>query len=237
MTERDRFVTPAGIDGYFYPVSHKYRIDGVDGWASNVSALAKQLWNERIHQAAVRRALRGDDPNAHKEKRGREGSKAHAILEEMIAGTIPPSDGWARGGWEWFQDTEPVILQRETIVASRQYGYAGTFDLLARVDGRVGRFDYKTRETWKSYGNEPAGMPYESELWQLALYELAAHECGHPTSDYQAIIALGPEGQYRVTESWLHPKAVIPLLDVRSMLQETARGRAKYVKSLMEQVA
>lgn len=85
----------------------------------------------------------------------------------------------------------PQVIATEVIVASLEHGFAGRFDLLADVDGARCLIDYKTGR--RVY-------PVE-QFAQLAAYELAGTESGHPPTDRQLIVRLGENGSFEVAES------------------------------------
>lgn len=106
--------------------------------------IADQGWNEaqRIKSAA-----------------GERGTAVHKAVEYLLmVGSLAQDqhiDGVARpfslDEWSricafsvWYQDTKPEIIALETPVFSKQGGYAGTFDCLARVNGQLGVIDWKT---------------------------------------------------------------------------------------------
>jgi hypothetical protein len=86
-------------------------------------------------------------------------------------------------------ELRPEPLEFEQVVGSLQYGYAGTFDLLADVDGVTTRIDYKTGKRL-----------YPEVQLQLAAYEWAAVESGHPASERQLAVCLKPDGGFEAAE-------------------------------------
>lgn len=68
---------------------------------------------------------------------------------------------------EWWDEKRPEVVATEQFVLSYSYGYAGRFDLLAWVEGKLKLIDLKTSK-W-------IGPAYHA---QLAGYEHAGRECG-----------------------------------------------------------
>ena len=66
----------------------------------------------------------------------------------------------------WRESNEVKTVQTETMIHSDKYGFAGTFDFLAEVNGQLYLGDIKT-----GFFNVKAG-------WQLMAYKVAAMECG-----------------------------------------------------------
>lgn len=144
------------------------------------------------------------------------GDVAHDMLLHLLRdGETPnlatyPDDirPWIAAGMRWAMHVEPEVLGAEMMVASVEHGFAGRFDLLARLrDGRTARIDYKTVTEWK-YRRDGKGEPtdkllppYDENLIQLAGYEIAAPESGYDPADCRMIVRLGPDGNYDITES------------------------------------
>ncbi len=71
--------------------------------------------------------------------------------------------------WEHNHHLDPVMI--ETAMVSEKYGYGGTFDLFAELDGELVLIDFKT-------GNSL----YESYYYQLAAYQRLLEEQGWPVA-------------------------------------------------------
>jgi hypothetical protein len=108
--------------------------DGLDqlrgmGREPMVNALKAVPWQRR-DEAAVR------------------GTDVHALAERVVAGeevTVPDHLVGFVEGYAKLLDTtrlEPLLVEAQ--VASRTYWFAGTADLIARIDGEVGLLDLKT---------------------------------------------------------------------------------------------
>jgi hypothetical protein len=96
------------------------------------------------------------------------GTLAHTILERYPdCGTIPDGDvgSCVAGGLAWLRTAEVQIEKRECPVYSRRHRFSGRFDGLARVNGSLSLFDWKTS----------TGVYPEYRL-QLAAYVAALEE-------------------------------------------------------------
>ena len=124
-----------------------------------------------------------------------QGSAIHAWAEAHVLGQDPPAppkahkpylDGFLRFLDEW----QPAYEMSEATVYSRQYGYAGTLDAIATLDGARTLIDYKTGK----------GVYGEVAL-QLAAYRFAEF-VGMPNGDEvpmtpvdgAAVLHLTPDG-------------------------------------------
>lgn len=145
----------------------------------------------------------------------------HLIRDDTVARRSDYDDSiwpWIQAGMKWELDARPEWIDGERMVASAEHRIAGRFDLLARFpDGRVGRIDFKTVTEWKrasrKNGDGPLLRPYFENLIQPELYEIAAVESGYPASDFRAIVRLGPDGDYDVTETtWVGPDDALAVL-------------------------
>jgi len=117
------------------------------------------------------------------EQAGDIGSQTHKLVEWALrtrlgaeAGPEPVVCQEARHGFETFDRwaesvaLKPVLIERQ--VYSLQHGYAGTLDLLARVNGVLTVIDIKTsRGIWPEH------------FVQVAAYETAMQEMGYQPSE------------------------------------------------------
>jgi hypothetical protein len=77
------------------------------------------------------------------------GSANHACYALLAQGVIdeydidPDCQPWIDGWRRWAELHQPEIVEVEQSVASRLFWYAGTFDLLARIDGKLTMIDFK----------------------------------------------------------------------------------------------
>lgn len=88
-------------------------------------------------------------PNRIRDGAALRGSQVHKIAESLVFGSGPEPPQELRGHVEscikFFDEWKVRPLLVERTIGSYQWGYAGTFDLIAEVgDGRRILFDYKT---------------------------------------------------------------------------------------------
>lgn len=138
---------------------HSYQIDGdkVEGvttllgdgvpkpalinWAANTTAeYAVDHWGELAELSTSKRldtlkkARYGD-----LDKAARRGTEVHGIAEQLVQGHEVDVPEELRGHVEsyvrFLDEVEPQPILVEAVVGSRQWRYAGTLDLVARIDG------------------------------------------------------------------------------------------------------
>jgi len=89
--------------------------------------------------------------NAHKvytDKRAAVGTEVHELIDCWSTGTPFPEVTkevklYARSFTKFMMSARPEFLENEVTVWSRSYGYAGTADFIARIDGRIVLGDVK----------------------------------------------------------------------------------------------
>lgn len=124
------------------------------------------------------------------EKAGEIGSQAHALIEWNLRHQLGQSMGpeprvteqalyafTAFQSWAASVTLQPIYI--EQTVFSKTYGYAGTMDLLATVDGVSTLVDWKT-----------AKAVYPESFLQNVAYRRALSEMGHTTATAGLIVRL-----------------------------------------------
>ena len=145
--------------------------------ATFVALLAGAVGRTRGHQRQLRKAAEI-------------GTGAHLLIEWHVRKqldepvgpepTVADESLWAFMAWQdWAAEVklEPILC--EQIVYSRQYGYAGTMDLLANVRGVPTLLDWKTGKA-----------VYAESFLQNVAYQHALVEMGHAAADVGAIVRL-----------------------------------------------
>lgn len=121
-----------------------------------------------------------------KSDRGKDvGSQVHGLIESFLISAekkqllppiisgVDPSVQKAYSAFHgWFMDTRPKILATEQIIYSKRFDYAGTYDCLLEIDGKVVLADVKTTNVSRI---APLGI-YPEMFLQLGGYSLAHHE-------------------------------------------------------------
>lgn len=105
------------------------------------------------------------------------GTDAHAMVEAFLKGNSVPSakSQEASNAYnayvEWHKKVQPTIVNVEEVVYSEEFKYAGTYDAMLEIDGRVYLTDLKTTNVSRK---APHGV-YAEYFIQLGAYA-AAHE-------------------------------------------------------------
>ena len=156
----------------FYPASHRYKLDG--SWVPGVTTLigkglpkpALPYWsakmvaewvadNPDLTEDLKRLGGRGpavaflkELPWQKRDEAAIRGTDVHALAERIVHGDeveVPEHlAAHVQGYVDWLDATNVEPLLTERPCASRQWQYAGTFDLIARIDGVTWMLDVKT---------------------------------------------------------------------------------------------
>jgi len=129
------------------------------------------------------------------------GTTIHSIVEaykhshEYIDGVPEQFRGYAQAFYKWTEDNHVAIVEHERTVVSREFGYAGTLDLLAMLNGNKLPVvvDVKTGKDI-----------YPDAFLQLAAYRQALKEEGQEASGV-AVLLLQEGGDYKYQFSTNHP--------------------------------
>lgn len=124
------------------------------------------------------------------------GTTVHSIVEaykntkEHIASIPEDFRGYAKAFYNWVNDNDIEIMEHEKTVVSKDFGFAGTLDLLVknRQSGKVFVIDVKTGKDI-----------YPEAFLQLSAYEQALVENGL-TPDHIAVLLLQQDGNYKFGE-------------------------------------
>lgn len=106
------------------------------------------------------------------------GSEAHALVERFLKGeaqSLLTSTQEAKNAYgafvKWFNKVEPTVINVEQVIYSENFEYAGTYDCMLEIDGKVYLCDLKTTNTSRK---APKGV-YAEHFVQMGAYA-AAHE-------------------------------------------------------------
>lgn len=106
------------------------------------------------------------------------GTEAHALVENYLKGTVAPGESSqeALNAYnafkKWFENNKPEVINVEEVIYSEEFGFAGTYDCMLRVDGKVYLCDLKTTNSSRK---APNGV-YAEHFLQLGAYALAHDE-------------------------------------------------------------
>jgi hypothetical protein len=128
-------------------------------------ALAELPLTERLNRIA-----RG--PDVARDTAAVKGTRVHALADKLSRGeeVEVPEDlaGHVDACVKFLDDHGAVTLLAERPVYHEQYLYAGTFDLIAELDGKTWLLDWKTSKSG----------PFGDTAFQLAAYRHATHYLG-----------------------------------------------------------
>lgn len=124
------------------------------------------------------------------EKAGEIGTQVHSLIEwnlrKQLGQTVGPEPRvvddarWALMAWQdWAQSVDLLPMYIEQKVFSRVHGYAGTMDLLAKVNGVDTLIDFKTGKAI-----------YAEAFLQNVAYQVALSEMGHHAAAAGMIVRL-----------------------------------------------
>lgn len=100
------------------------------------------------------------------------GTKVHDWIERFVKGenpSMPEEDNVTRGVTaflDWVTKHKVKFLESEKVIYSKKYGFCGTVDAIAKVDGKICLVDYKTS----------TGL-YDGVMLQTAAYSIGYKEC------------------------------------------------------------
>lgn len=148
-------------------------------------------WMERV------KAL-GLGASAKKEMGADRGSAVHVAAHTLATEGKPPNPSTYMPEWRpWLQGMtrawlalEPEIIEAEAIVCYPEHGYAGRFDLLARVDDAVAVLDYKTGK----------GRVFDSAHYTTRLYSMAVQRSLGIEVERTIIIGVDDDGGFQLVE-------------------------------------
>lgn len=119
--------------------------------------------------------------NAYKTRRdagASTGTEAHALVEDFLkkqkvdrAAPSPEAVNAYRAFVQWYEAAKPTVINVEEVIYSHSFKYAGTYDCMLEIDGKVYLCDLKTTNSSRK---APDGV-YAENFIQLGAYA-EAHE-------------------------------------------------------------
>lgn len=186
------------------------KISGV--LAKDLTGWALDCMQDAILAAMNRRAAMDDEPLTEEDvaeakleaSRRRTdgasvGSETHSMIEHYLKGEevkmskIFPGTVNAFGAFiRWFDDVNPRVLASEQVIYHPDLVYAGTYDALVEINGKVYMVDFKTTNTSRK---APQGI-YPENFIQLGAYFLA-HMYENPleTVDGVMVVSVRKDGK------------------------------------------
>jgi len=136
-----------------FKLKHVYEISGV--WYPRVTSICNI-----IAKPALERWI-ANQPSFVAMERKREkitgwGTLIHNTIEEMLLDKNPKIDRTIRPSvdafFDWFNNNKVKVIDVEKRIFSNKDTYAGTFDILAEINGKLGILDLKTsKEIWDNH--------------------------------------------------------------------------------------
>jgi hypothetical protein len=158
-----------------------YEINGI--WYPRVTAIVSiKAKPALLRYYGAMQSFRAADEA--KEASAREGTMVHEAVEAIARGEHPHVDPLVQPSVDAFSeflrnnDIEPLLIEKR--IVSPHHRYAGTIDMLARVNGVVGVLDIKTgKRIYRDYGmqtaayvqalREDTSLPPPETSWVLRL--------------------------------------------------------------------
>jgi hypothetical protein len=149
---------------------------------------------DRLHAELVAAGL---DWRSVRDRRASQGSNVHERIFAALGRGETPSlaslkdeeRGYGQAAFRFWRDAKPDPIAVEQVVYLPEYGVAGRFDLLARIDGEVVLVDAKTSKA-----------AYLSHHVQLAGYRIGCEDSGFEAPERCLVLLLRPDGSYETVE-------------------------------------
>lgn len=121
-----------------------------------------------------------------RDAKGKIGGVSHGVLQALAEGATPMlHTGYDRAVVDWWQARQPEPINTEQVTYSKAQGFAGRFDLRAKIGKYIALVDAKV-----------SGFISNAYHVQLQGYETANRECGIGPSDEQIILQLREDGTW-----------------------------------------
>ncbi|MDE1868081.1 MAG: hypothetical protein KGI08_10295 [Thaumarchaeota archaeon] len=215
------------VDLFFDEENHKYfvnelPVDGTTGILSVINKPALLGWAVKVtveflanvlkpgvalDEVQIKALLEGAK-RAHRQKKTDAadiGTFVHDWIKDYIAGKkpAPPVNEQIKNAVDtflsWEKDQKVEFLESERAIYSKQYGYAGTLDFIAKIGGKTVLGDFKTSSgIWDEY------------FLQIAAYQQAyLEEFPDKTIVGGVIVRIGKDGTLETKETTKYDKDVL----------------------------
>jgi hypothetical protein len=179
-----------------------------------------QLHGVQVEDAIYRVRELDEGAEAIRNAGAKRGTAIHDALRIYCQDGYPPRLGnfdedvreYVSALCRWLLDVEPEPVLSEQVVGSVVHGYAGRFDLLAKIDGVLTAIDLKT--------SKGKARVFREAHVQVAGYEIAMAECGLPAHEQTLIVALGEDGSIDSKPSVGTPEQFLSVLDCSRQMKE-----------------
>jgi len=144
------------------------------------------------------------------------GTRVHDFVEHYKTDIVPVryiEDAlYYQAFFQWISDYNPIFLERETTVTSKKYGYKGTLDLIAEIDGVRKLVDLKTGK----YVYETVEL--QTSAYKLAYQEERPEEENKIEETWVLLLEKGgdgqPTGKYKYKQTEYVPEIFLSTLDI-----------------------
>ena len=155
--------------------------------------------------------LLGLGASAKRDEGADRGTAIHGALHGLATDGTPPNPAefpamarpWLQGAVGLWLALEPEVVAAERIVCNPEHGYAGRFDLLAHIDGRLTLLDWKTGKA----------RVFDQSHYQLRLYAMALAAEGVDV-ERACIVGIGDDGRYEIIDCAVSDDEALELLGV-----------------------
>lgn len=198
----------------------------IAGASSMVSTF--DLKQDALHKWIGRQAATSGDFDPGREKREL-GSRVHGVAEALASGVafpnvdeMPESDrGYVRALMRWWEERRPEVIATEQFVFHGDLGYAGRYDLRARIDGKEVLLDLKTANNlYPKYGA------------QLVAYDLAAEWCGLGKADELRILKVCEDGDWFEVPAFVERDELLNAMAVRKVSGRVRAEQTAYIRAV-----
>ena len=166
-------------------VGHWYLIDGKNLYPSSTTILNFYPQSTQLTQWIAEKGWH--ESQEIKTEAGKRGTNVHEAIEHLLKGGELSQEFYNLEEWHkistfisWYKEYEPKIIETETTVVSKKYKFAGKFDCLAKIDGRMYVLDWKTSKS-----------AYPHFALQVASYAFALGEMRKINIEGTACVLLG----------------------------------------------
>ena len=139
----------------------------LDGWAARLTArYASEHWEDLdVLDPKVRLDILTSVHQKERQVKADKGTLVHEICDSWGKGTparIDKSiDGYMTQFFGFLGDVNPRYVESECTLWNRQYGYAGTADIIAEIDGHITLVDIKTgRGLYPEHGLQVSALSH-----------------------------------------------------------------------------
>lgn len=185
----------------------------------------KMVYEEVIKNPYIDEAEALAAPSKATRKAANRGTTIHSLIEAhkktgVVIETVPDElKGYASAFYDWTSKNNLEILESERTVFNEEYKYAGTLDMLAKLNGETVVLDFKTNKT--------------ATIYDEAHLQVSAYQHSLPEMYPAYIVALAPDGTWTQSKArdafniFLHALSVYAFINQEKLQKWGWKG--KYV--------